>query len=115
MAAAFVASPRSRRPLRRRRRDWQMNEGSGASVMVIERPRNGSIGSAVVTSRSTARPDTTGLHEPGGSAGQARADRAGEQLDAEPELRELHGHAALRTTKHFGNIVQKGQAGSSAG
>ncbi len=98
---------------------WQMNEGSGAHTMVDSSGHgiNGSIGSAV----------KTGVHVAGATAYRwtftsptnppPKPQRLIQVKDS--RLNPGSGDFAItmrfRTTKTFGNIIQKGQAGSSGG
>ena len=98
--------------------NWQMNEGSGATVMVDSSGNvNGSIGSAVVTGFRFN--GATGYHWPFTSptAPPAKPERIVQANSStlNPNSGNYTVELRYRTTKHFGNIVQKGQAGSSGG
>jgi hypothetical protein len=99
--------------------DWEMNEGSGATVMNDSSGNgiNGSIGSAV----------QTGFHADG-ATGYHWAFTSPTQPPPKPERLILVNDSRLnpgtgdyavtmrfRTKKTFGNIIQKGQAGASGG
>jgi Concanavalin A-like lectin/glucanases superfamily len=98
--------------------DWQMNEGAGATVMVDSSGHvNGAIGSAVVTGvkvqGATAYrwPFTSPTKPP------AKPERLIQVKSS--TLNPGSGNYTVilryRTTKHFGNIIQKGQAGAKGG
>jgi concanavalin A-like lectin/glucanase superfamily protein len=98
--------------------NWQMNEGSGATVMVDSSGHvNGTIGSAVVTGFTFN--GATGYHWPFTSptAPPAKPERIVQASSStlNPNSGNYTVQLRYRTTKHFGNIVQKGQAGSSGG
>jgi hypothetical protein len=98
--------------------NWQMNEGSGASVMVDSSGHvNGTIGSAVVTGFRFN--GATGYHWAFTSptAPPAKPERIVQASSStlNPNSGNYTVELRYRTTKHFGNIVQKGQAGSSGG
>ena len=98
--------------------NWQMNEGSGASVMVDSSGHvNGTIGSAVVTGFTFN--GATGYHWPFTSptAPPAKPERIVQANSStlNPNSGNYTVTLRYRTTKHFGNIVQNGQAGSSGG
>jgi hypothetical protein len=98
--------------------DWEMNEGAGATTMVDSAGHvNGKIGSAVQTGVSDQ-----------GATGYRWAFTSPTAPPPKPERLIQASSSTLnpgsgtytvalryRTTKHFGNIVQKGQAGSSGG
>ena len=98
--------------------NWQMNEKAGATVMVDSSGHvNGSIGSDVVTGFTFN--GATGYHWPFTSPTQPPA-KPGRIVQASsstlnPDSGNYTVELRYRTTKHFGNIVQKGQAGSSGG
>ena len=98
--------------------NWQMNEGAGATVMVDSSGHvNGTIGSDVVTGFKFN--GATGYHWPFVSP-TAPPAKPGRIVQANSStLNPNSGNYTVtlryRTTKHFGNIVQKGQAGSSGG
>ncbi|HYX86613.1 MAG TPA: LamG-like jellyroll fold domain-containing protein [Gaiellales bacterium] len=98
--------------------DWEMNEGPGATVMVDSAGNvNGSIGSAVQTGYKVG--SVVAYHWVFASPTkpppkperlvQAKSD------SLNPGSGTYVVTFRYRTTKHFGNIVQKGQAGSSGG
>lgn len=98
--------------------NWQMNEGPGATVMVDSSGHvNGTIGSAVQTGFSFG--GATGYHwvftSP--TAPPAKPERIVQANSStlNPNSGNYTVTLRYRTTKHFGNIVQKGQAGSSGG
>jgi len=98
--------------------NWQMNEGSGATVMVDSSGHvNGTIGSDVVTGFKFN--GATGYHWPFVSPTQPPAHPGRIVQASSSTLNPNSGNYTVqlryRTTKHFGNIVQKGQAGSSGG
>ncbi len=98
--------------------DWEMNEGPGAHTMIDSGPNhyNGTIGSGLQTGVSVM-----------GATGYRWAFVSPTAPPAKPErLVQVANHSSLnpgtgnytvtiryRTTQHFGNMVQKGQAGSS--
>ncbi len=98
--------------------DWQMNEAPGAHTMVDSSGHvNGSIGSAVQTGLSVQ-----------GAVAYHWAFASPTMPPAKPErLVQVHSSSLnpgsgnytvemrYRTTQHFGNMVQKGQAGSTGG
>jgi hypothetical protein len=98
--------------------DWQMKEKAGATVMVDSSGHvNGSIGADVVTGFTFN--GATGYHWPFTSPTQPPAKPGRIVQASSSTLNPGSGAYAVtlryRTTKHFGNIVQKGQAGSSGG
>lgn len=98
--------------------DWQMNEGSGATVMVDSSGHvNGTIGSDVVTGFKAN--GATGYHWNFVSPTQPPPHPGRIVQASSSTLNPNSGNYTVtlryRTTKHFGNIVQKGQAGSSGG
>ena len=119
LTAAFVAvvafaAPASAATLA----NWQMNEGPNASVMVDSSGHvNGSIGADVVTGFTFN--GATGYHWPFTSptAPPAKPERIVQANSStlNPGSGNYTVTLRYRTTKHFGNIVQKGQAGSSGG
>jgi Laminin G domain len=99
---------------------WHMNEGHGARVMHDSSGHgiNGSIGSAV----------RTGIHVMSGRAYRwpfasptqpppkpQRLVQVANHPHLNPGARDYAITMRFRTTKSFGNIIQKGQAGSSGG
>ena len=94
--------------------NWQMNEGAGATVMVDSSGHvNGTIGSAVQTGFKFD--GATGYHwvftSP--TAPPAKPERIVQANSStlNPNSGNYTVTLRYRTTKHFGNIVQKGQAG----
>ena len=113
LGVAFVA-PASAATLA----NWQMNEGPHATVMVDSSGHvNGTIGSAVVTGFQVG--SVTAYHWPFTSPTQppAKPERIvqANSSSLNPGSGTYIVTLRYRTTKHFGNIVQKGQAGSSGG
>jgi Laminin G domain len=113
-AVVAPASPASAATLA----NWQMNEARGATVMVDRTGHvNGTIGSAVVTGYKVN--GATAYHWPFASptAPPAKPERIVQAKSS--SLNPGSGRYAVkiryRTTKHFGNIIQKGQAGSPGG
>ena len=112
--AATFAAPASAATLA----NWQMNEGPGATVMIDSSGHvNGTIGSDVVTGFTFN--GATGYHWPFVSPTQPPT-HPGRIVQANSSTLNPGSGAytvqlRYRTTKHFGNIVQKGQAGSSGG
>jgi len=98
--------------------NWQMNEGPGATVMIDSSGHvNGTIGSDVVTGFTFN--GATGYHWPFVSPTQPPTHPGRIVQASSSTLNPNSGNYTVvlryRTTKHFGNIVQKGQAGSSGG
>jgi len=98
--------------------DWEMNEGSGATVMADSAGHvNGTIGSAVQTGVSVSGATvyrwafTSPTNPPPKPQRLVQANSS--QLN--PGSGNYTVELRYRTTKHFGNIVQKGQAGSTGG
>jgi len=113
-AGALFAAPAAAATLA----DWEMNEGTGATVMVDSSGHvNGTIGSAVVTGFKVG--SVTAYHWPFASPTQPPAKPERIVQASSSTLNPGSGTYTVvlryRTTKHFGNIVQKGQAGSSGG
>jgi hypothetical protein len=111
-----VAAPASASTLA----DWEMNEGPGAHTMIDSGPLhlNGTIGAAVRTGVSVS--GATGYEWPFVSPTQPPANPARlVQVPANSKLNPGAGNYSVtiryRTSQHFGNMVQKGQAGSSGG
>lgn len=113
-AGLVVAAPASAATLA----DWEMNEGPGAQTMVDSSGHvNGTIGSAV----------KTGVHVQGATAYQwaftsptappAKPERIiqAKSTTLNPGSGTYSVTLRYLTTKHFGNIVQKGQAGAKGG
>lgn len=112
--ALAVAAPASAATLA----DWEMNEGSGASTMIDSSGHvNGTIGSAV----------QTGVHVMGATvyrwpfasptAPPPKPERIvqANSSSLNPGTGTYTVSVRYRTTKHFGNMIQKGQAGSPGG
>ena len=98
--------------------NWQMNEGSGASVMVDSSGHvNGTIGSAVVTGFRFGGATAYHWAFTSPTAPPAKPERIVQASSStlNPNSGNYTVELRYRTTKHFGNIVQKGQAGSSGG
>ena len=98
--------------------DWEMNEGSNATTMIDSSGHvNGTIGSAVQTGVSilgaTAYqwPFTSPTNPP---AKPERIVQANSN-SLNPGSGTYTVSLRFRTNQHFGNIVQKGQAGASGG
>jgi laminin G domain protein len=99
--------------------NWQMNEGSGATVMLDSSGNgiNGSIGSAVQTNFHFN--GATGYHWVFTSP--TNPPPKPERLVTVPDSRLNPGTGdyavtmRFRTSKTFGNIIQKGQAGATGG
>ncbi len=98
--------------------DWEMNQAPGAKVMVDSSGHvNGTIGSAVKTGVKIM--GATAYEWPFASptAPPAKPQRLVQANSAtlNPGAGNYTVTIRYRTTKHFGNIVQKGQAGSAGG
>jgi Laminin G domain len=98
--------------------DWEMNEGSGATTMIDSSGHvNGTIGSAVQTGVSIL--GATAYQWPFASptAPPAKPERIvqANSNSLNPGSGTYTVSLRFRTNQHFGNIVQKGQAGSSGG
>jgi hypothetical protein len=98
--------------------NWQMNEAPGATVMVDSSGHvNGTIGSAVQTGFQFN--GATAYHWVFASptAPPPKPERIVQASSStlNPNSGNYTVTLRYRTTKHFGNIVQKGQAGSSGG
>lgn len=111
---AALAAPASAATLA----NWQMNEGANAHTMIDSSGHvNGSIGADVVTGFTFN--GATGYHWPFTSPTQPPAKPGRIVQASSSTLNPGSGNYTVtlryRTTKHFGNIVQKGQAGSSGG
>ncbi len=111
---AAVAAPASAATLA----DWEMNEGPGATVMVDSSGHvNGKIGSAVQTGFSFA--GATAYHWiftlPTAPPAQPQRLVTASSSSLNPGSGNYTLTVRYRTTQHFGNIVQKGQAGSAGG
>jgi len=98
--------------------NWQMNEGSGATVMVDSSGHvNGTIGSAVQTNFKFGGATAYHWVFTSPTAPPAKPERIVQANSStlNPNSGNYTVELRYRTTKHFGNIVQKGQAGSSGG
>jgi hypothetical protein len=98
--------------------DWEMNEGSGATTMIDSSGHvNGTIGSAVKTGVNISGaiayqwPFTSPTNPP---AKPERIVQANSN-SLNPGSGTYTVSLRFLTTQHFGNIVQKGQAGASGG
>ena len=98
--------------------DWEMNEAPGAHTMIDSSGHaNGVIGSALTTGVNGL--GATGYHwaflSP--TAPPANPERLVQvnSSSLNPNSGNYTVELRYRTTQHFGNIVQKGQAGSSGG
>jgi hypothetical protein len=98
--------------------DWEMNEGSGATTMIDSSGHvNGTIGSAVKTGANISGaiayqwPFTSPTNPP---AKPERIVQANSN-SLNPGSGTYTVSLRFLTTQHFGNIVQKGQAGASGG
>jgi Concanavalin A-like lectin/glucanases superfamily len=113
-AALVVAAPASAATLA----DWEMNEGPGAHVMTDSSGHvNGTIGSAVQTGVSVMGATAYRWTFTSPTAPPAKPERLVQASSAtlNPGAGTYTVQLRYRTTKHFGNIVQKGQAGSAGG
>ena len=98
--------------------DWEMNEASGAKVMVDSSGHvNGTIGSAVKTGVTTMGATAYEWAFTSPTAPPPKPERLVQANSAtlNPGAGNYTVTIRYKTTKHFGNIVQKGQAGSSGG
>ena len=98
--------------------NWQMNEGPGATTMVDSSGHvNGSIGSAVKT--GVVFQGATGYQWPFTSPTKPPAQPQRIIQANSATLNPNSGNYSVtlryRTTQHFGNIIQKGQAGAKGG
>lgn len=112
---AAVAAPASAATLA----DWEMNEAKGATVMVDSGPNhiNGSIGTAVITGVSLQ--GATAYQWPFASPTMPppkpeRIIQVPNNSVFNPGTGTFIVTLRYNTTKHFGNIIQKGQAGAGA-
>jgi Concanavalin A-like lectin/glucanases superfamily len=100
--------------------DWEMNEAPGATVMVDSGPLhfNGVIGSGVQTGVSALGAEGYRWAFASPTAPPPKPERL-VQVPNHSQLNPGSGNYTVeiryRTTQHFGNMVQKGQAGSSGG
>jgi Concanavalin A-like lectin/glucanases superfamily len=109
-----VAAPASAATLA----DWEMNEGSGAQTMIDSSGHvNGTIGSAVQTGVSVMGatvyrwPFASPTNPPPKPERIVQAN----SNSLNPNSGNYTVSVRYRTTQHFGNMVQKGQAGASGG
>jgi len=113
-AALVVAAPASAATLA----DWEMNEAPGAHVMTDSSGHvNGTIGSAVQIGVSVLGATAYRWTFTSPTAQPAKPERLVQASSAtlNPGAGTYTVQLRYRTTKHFGNIVQKGQAGSAGG
>ena len=100
--------------------DWEMNEAPGAQTMVDSGPNHldGVIGSGVTTGASANGAVGYRWAFVSPTAPPTKPERL-VQVANDPKLNPGAGDYAVtvryRTTQHFGNMVQKGQAGSTTG
>jgi len=109
-----VAAPASAATLA----DWEMNEGPGATTMIDASGHvNGTIGSAVQT--GVTFNGATGYQWPFASptAPPPKPERIvqANSNSLNPGSGTYTVSVRFRTNQHFGNMVQKGQAGASGG
>jgi concanavalin A-like lectin/glucanase superfamily protein len=109
-----VAAPASAATLA----DWEMNEGAGATTMIDSSGHvNGTIGSAVKTGVSLN--GATAYQWPFASptAPPPKPERIvqANSNSLNPGSGTYTVSVRFQTTQHFGNMVQKGQAGASGG
>jgi hypothetical protein len=98
--------------------DWEMNEAPGAHVMTDSSGHvNGTIGSAVQTGVSVMGATGYQWNFTSPTAPPPKPERLVQANSAtlNPGAGTYTVTMRYRTTKHFGNIVQKGQAGSAGG
>jgi hypothetical protein len=99
--------------------NWQMNEGPGATTMVDSSGQgiNGSIGSAVKT--GVVFQGATGYQwlftSPTNPPAQPQRIIQANSASLNPNSGNYSVTLRYRTTKHFGNIIQKGQGGAKGG
>jgi hypothetical protein len=109
-----VAAPASAATLA----DWEMNEGSGATTMIDSSGHvNGTIGSAVQTGVSVMGATVYRWPFASPTAPPPKPERIvqANSNSLNPGSGTYTVSLRYRTTQHFGNIVQKGQAGSTGG
>jgi len=109
-----VAAPASAATLA----DWEMNEGSGATTMIDSSGHvNGTIGSAVKTGVSVMGATVYRWPFASPTAPPPKPERIvqANSSSLNPGSGTYTVSLRYRTTQHFGNIVQKGQAGSAGG
>lgn len=98
--------------------DWEMNQAPGAKVMVDSSGHvNGTIGSAVKAGVTIMGATAYEWPFTSPTAPPAKPQRLVQANSAtlNPGAGNYTVTIRYRTTKHFGNIVQKGQAGSAGG
>jgi Concanavalin A-like lectin/glucanases superfamily len=98
--------------------DWQMNEGPGAHTMVDSSGHvNGKIGSAVQTGVKVQGATAYRWVFTSPTAPPPKPQRLVQASSStlNPGAGTYSVTMRYRTTKHFGNIVQKGQAGAKGG
>jgi hypothetical protein len=98
--------------------DWEMNEGPGAHVMADSSGHvNGTIGSAVQTGVGVMGATGYQWNFTSPTAPPPKPERLVQANSStlNPGTGTYTVTLRYRTTKHFGNIVQKGQAGSAGG
>ena len=98
--------------------DWEMNEAPGAHVMTDSSGHvNGTIGSAVQTGVTVLGATGYQWNFTSPTAPPPKPERLVQASSAtlNPGAGNYTVTMRYRTTKHFGNIVQKGQAGSAGG
>ena len=109
-----VAAPASAATLA----DWEMNEGAGAQTMIDASGHvNGTIGSAVHTGVSVMGATVYRWPFASPTAPPPKPERIvqANSSSLNPGSGTYTVSLRYRTTQHFGNIVQKGQAGSAGG
>jgi len=109
-----VAAPASAATLA----DWEMNEPSGATTMIDSSGHvNGTIGSAVRTGVSVMGATVYRWPFASPTAPPPKPERIvqANSSSLNPGSGTYTVSLRYRTTQHFGNIVQKGQAGSAGG
>ena len=109
-----VAAPASAATLA----DWEMNEPSGATTMIDSSGHvNGTIGSAVQTGVSVMGATVYRWPFASPTAPPPKPERIvqANSNSLNPGSGTYTVSLRYRTTQHFGNIVQKGQAGSAGG
>jgi concanavalin A-like lectin/glucanase superfamily protein len=98
--------------------DWEMNEPSGATTMIDSSGHvNGTIGSAVKTGVSVMGATVYRWPFASPTAPPPKPERIvqANSNSLNPGSGTYTVSLRYRTTQHFGNIVQKGQAGSAGG
>ncbi len=100
--------------------DWEMNEAPGSHTMIDSGPNhiNGTIGAAVQTGASFGGATAYRWAFTSPTAPPAKPERL-VQVPNNSKLNPGSGNYTVtmryRTSQHFGNMVQKGQAGSAGG